>query len=234
MDEINRGPAVAAFGPSLVALESDKRLDADGAFTPQTQTFELLDGDGNVVDFALPAHLYLLGAMNQADSSVEPLDVAFLRRFAPFALRPKIQVLLKHLSVESVEAEALPDSAQSAEDVYRAVALAWSVINRQIGLVRGDAYQIGHGVFMFAEPPQGLPEACAYARAGWEMVRQHVDELFFGDTRSLAALMAADSAGSPYKLEESTFGAQHVVQLVGPEKMSDAELFRMLKSIARS
>ncbi|GAB2652615.1 hypothetical protein GCM10027169_17090 [Gordonia jinhuaensis] len=231
VDEINRGPAVAAFGPSLVALESDKRLDTDGKPTQETQTFELLDDNGNVVDYALPAHLYVLGAMNQADTSVEAMDVAFLRRFAPFKLKPSGQTLRSHFSLGS-GASPLPAAPASASDYYEAAVTAWEMVNQRLTLGRGDAYQIGHGTLMNGAPPTGLSESADYLRIGWSSVRQHVEEVFFGDTRGIAAVLSANAAGSPYKLTESTFAGQPVVQFDAPDDLSDAELYGVLRSIS--
>ena len=42
IDEINRGPAIEAFGGSIVAIEPDKRLDDNNQETVNTQKFEIL------------------------------------------------------------------------------------------------------------------------------------------------------------------------------------------------
>jgi 5-methylcytosine-specific restriction protein B len=73
VDEINRGPAVAAFGSALVGLEPDKRSASNTTLLPTTQQFEIL-GDGGASElFTLPNDLYILASMNEADTSVEPL-----------------------------------------------------------------------------------------------------------------------------------------------------------------
>ena len=42
------------------------------------------------------------------------------------------------------------------------------------------------GILMVDETvPTGLPEAIAYAARGWQKVRQHLDEVFFGDLESI-------------------------------------------------
>src|SRR5690606_237080 len=93
IDEINRGPTVQVFGGSIVAMEAEKRLDKDGKKTKETQFFELLNpDDGELIEYAFPRRLYILAAMNQADVSVEPLDVAFLRRWIPYNLEPSTDV----------------------------------------------------------------------------------------------------------------------------------------------
>ena len=94
IDELNRGPAIEVFGGSIVAIESDKRLNDDNTATPATQYFEISNpADGQMVEYAFSSNLYILAAMNQADASVAPLDVAFMRRWQSYQLKPNYDVL---------------------------------------------------------------------------------------------------------------------------------------------
>lgn len=77
IDEVNRGPAVEVFGGSIVAIEPDKRLAPDNTETINTQKFEIMNMEGNMEEYAFPSNLYILSAMNSADASIAPLDVAF-------------------------------------------------------------------------------------------------------------------------------------------------------------
>jgi len=111
--------------------------------------FELLDpAKGDLVEYALPHHLYILAAMNQADISVEPLDVAFLRRWTPFRLDPSAKILRAHFALDPTQKGDLPAAAGAVSDVYEATARAWDAINQRIRLGRGAEFQIGHGVLM--------------------------------------------------------------------------------------
>lgn len=232
VDEINRGPAVAVFGPSIVALEPDKRLDDVGQPTLTTQQFPMLDDQGHEQPYCLPTHLYIVAAMNQVDTSVAALDVAFLRRFAPYLLGPDDSVLRSFLGLTSV---SVPTGAPaSAADVYALLVAAWKKVNERIALGRGPEYQLGHGSLMLPDPPTALPEATAYAARAWATVRQHVDEIFFGDTRGVGEVLAADRPGSPYKVVDTLFAGQPVVQLTGPTRLAGPELLAALKSIANS
>lgn len=233
VDELNRGPAVAVFGPSIVALEGDKRLDDTGAPTDTTQHFEILDDQGRGQLYALPTHLYVVAAMNQADTSVEAIDVAFLRRFAPYPLGPDSSVLLNHFGLTS---DTLPaGKPTTAGEVYALLVAAWRRVNEQLSLARGAEYQIGHGVLMLdPTAPQGLPEAIPYAARGWEKVRQHIDEVFFGDTRGVGQLLAQGRSGSPYVLEDTTFAGQPVVQLTGPARPTGDALLGLLRAVAEA
>jgi 5-methylcytosine-specific restriction protein B len=233
VDEINRGPAVATFGSALVGLEADKRLGGDGKRLSTTQEFELLADDGSGTSFALPADLYVLGAMNEADTSVEPLDVAFLRRFAPYRLSLKTDVLRKHFGLGTTPV-ALPQTASTSTDVYEALAQAWESANRLILLARGTAYQLGHGALMHrqASTTSGLAPALEYASEAWATLRGHLDEVFFGDTRAMVDVLHANRPGSPYALEEATFGGQSVSRIIGPIRPSTDQLYKLLVLIA--
>lgn len=234
VDEINRGPAVAAFGSALVGLEPDKRLGAEGERLATTQQFELLGDEGELASFALPADLYLLAAMNEADTSVEPLDVAFLRRFAPYRLEPQPAVLRDHLGLPAETGE-LANSPSHPSDVYEALAQAWAVLNKQVLLARGAAYQLGHGALMHRTAPTGgLEAAREYSAEAWATMRAHLDEVFFGDTRAMADILRVEHEASPYDLEEATFAGQSVSRITGPLRPDATELDKLLAIIAKS
>lgn len=232
IDELNRGPAVAVFGPSIVALEGDKRLSDDGGRLLTTQDFPLLDDGGQDRDYQLPAHLYVVAAVNQADTSVAGLDVAFLRRFAPYALAPDETALLEHFQLPSI---AVPDGAPTQPaDVWALLVAAWRKVNDRLSLARGPEYQIGHGPLMFAPASTtDINEALSYAARAWAALRQHIDEVFFGDIRGVAEMLAAGKAGSPYQVEDSLFGGQPVVRLLGPADPTKDTLVALLRAIAK-
>lgn len=234
VDEINRGPAVAAFGSALVALEPDKRLAPDGTATPTTQTFEILADDGGRQNYALPHDLYILAAMNEADTSVEPLDVAFLRRFAPIRLVPLLSVAYAHFGLVDEDGE-LPADASEPEHLYRALVRAWARLNDRISLVRGPAYQLGHGGLMHREAPTGsLANANGYVAEAWSTIRAHMDEVFYGDTRAISELLAAEDPVSPYHLREELFAGQSVSRVDGPSSLSADQVYALLTLVGRS
>lgn len=231
VDEINRGPAVAAFGSALVGLEADKRLPSDGTAIDTTQFFEILGDSGEHESFALPHDLYILAAMNEADTSVEPLDVAFLRRFHIHRLEPQVEILREHLSLDPDPAQ-LPETPSNARDHYEAMAQAFAKINDQILLGRGQAYQLGHGALMHATAPSTLPGAQEYVATAWATVRSHLDEVFYGNTRAVSDLLRAENTKSIYSLVESSFAGQMVRRVSGPLRPTSEELYRLLALIA--
>ena len=237
IDEINRGPAVQAFGGAIVAMESDKRLAPDGARRAETQFFEMLDPiSGDVIEYALPHDLYILAAMNQADASVEPLDVAFLRRWEPLRLEPDEEALRTFYGLGAKSANPLPDVPTSVSDALEASVSAWVAVNAQIALGRGPEFQIGHGVLMSNVKPQtlALNEALGTLCVGWAKVRAHVEEVFFGDTRGIAAALNAldGPVFNPFKLTETTFADDLRFLLEGPKNFAENNIYAALRAFA--
>jgi 5-methylcytosine-specific restriction protein B len=233
IDEINRGPAVQVFGGALVAIESDKRLGTDGRRTDQTQAFELLDPkSGTMIEYALPHHLYLVAAMNQADTSVEPLDVAFLRRWVPHALAPDAEVVLRHFGIAEHRDALLPDAPTEVWHVTLALTRAWLSVNERIAVGRGREYQAGHGFLMRGAAPADTVGALAYAAETWAILRAHVDEVFFGDTHGLAAVLNIGDDGHPYRLDEVMFGDEPRTVLHAPATVAASDVYELLRSVA--
>lgn len=236
IDEINRGPAVQVFGGAIVAIESDKRLAPDGNKRAETQYFEMLDpATGNVIEYSLPHDLYILAAMNQADASVEPLDVAFLRRWEPLRLEPDERALRECYGLGQKSSNKLADSPSSSVDALEASVRAWIAINQQISLGRGPEFQIGHGVLMFDARHQSLQEVLSTLCVGWAKVRAHLEEVFFGDTRGIAATINALDGPSynPFKLTETTFANDIRFRLEGPSNFYEDNIYLALKAFAR-
>lgn len=237
IDEINRGPAVQVFGGAIVAIESDKRLASDGGKRAETQFFEILDPtSGDVIEYALPHDLYILAAMNQADASVEPLDVAFLRRWEPLRLEPDEAALRSFYGLDANGVKALPDAPANVNDALEASVRGWVAINEQIALGRGPEFQIGHGVLMSDVRPQtlALPKALDTLCVGWAKVLAHVEEVFFGDTRGIAAALNAldGPAFNPFKLTETTFADDLRFRLEGPKNFSEGNIYFALRAFA--
>nr|WKF58032.1 5-methylcytosine-specific restriction enzyme B [Paraburkholderia busanensis] len=238
IDEINRGPAVQVFGGAIVAIESDKRLAPDGRKRDETQFFEILDpATGELVEYALPHDLYILAAMNQADASVEPLDVAFLRRWEPLRLEPDEAALRSFYGLGAKGTNALPDEPTGVADAMEASVRAWDAVNEQIALGRGPEFRIGHGILMSQVKVQALalPEALRVLCVGWAKVRAHVEEVFFGDTRGIAAALNAldGPAFNPFKFTETTFADDLRFRLEGPANFTEDNIYVALRAFAR-
>jgi 5-methylcytosine-specific restriction protein B len=231
IDEINRGPAVQIFGGSIVAFESDKRLGIDNKIRTNTQFFDILTDKGQL-EYAISHHVYILAAMNQADSSVEPLDVAFLRRWTPFRLDPSEAVLREKLGLQ-VAPTKIPDVAISAADVYEAAVAAWKAVNARISLGRGREFQLGHGVLLSGTSVPGTLEgAITKVSEAWRVIRAHVDEVFFGDVRGIAAVLNISGSGGLHELKQEMFANEPRLQIIGPDPVPNSSLYAFLRAVA--
>lgn len=235
IDEINRGPAVQIFGGSIVSIEPEKRLAEDNSIRIQTQSFEIIDpATGEIVEYALPEHLYILAAMNQADASVEPLDVAFLRRWAPYRLEPSILVLRNYFDLTTVT-DPIPLAPEDAKQVLELGTRAWEAINNRIRIGRGPQFQLGHGIFFSGE--QGILTTVNGALTEmvevWGFLQSHIEEVFFGDLRGIASTMNVIGGPDyhPYKLVEATFADEPRLELVGPPVVNITNIYDILRSV---
>lgn len=237
IDELNRGPAVGVLGRSVAAFEADKRLDPDTSKpTARTATFQLPDDRGELVDYALSAHLYILAAQNNADTSVEPIDVAWLRRFSPIEFRPDRSVLIDYFGIEDLDGE-LPERPDTAAAVYIAAVRAWEKVNYRLEIGRGRDFQIGHGVFMGSDaaPPDSPEEALKFILKGWRRIEKHISEVFFNNVEGqVAVLYVGEAADHPYSQVQESFGSLQVPMIRRPDQLEPETLYRMLRAIARA
>lgn len=230
IDEINRGPAVEAFGGSIAALEPDKRLAEDGSVLPTTQSFEIISPiDGTALDYAFSPRLYILAAMNQADVSVAPLDVAFLRRWASISLEPDYDTLRAYFGIGANI--PLPENPTNPSEVYFAAIQALQRINDKIAVGRGEEYRLGHGIFMSIRRPQieDLASALDFCVQVWDTIITHVEELFFGNALSIGYVINASDPRSPYSIEEANF-AEDIRAILRKPTVSATNIYSVLIS----
>ena len=229
IDELNRGPAVEAFGEAVVALEADKRLDGEGQPTAWSYPVQIPDDGGHMEDYYFSAHLYVLAAMNEADASVAPVDVAFRRRWEQVALRPDAAVARAALGLT-----AAAGAPGSPEELLGAFVDAWSAVNERISLLRGSEYQLGHAVAI-PEPGREFPDgatAATFVRERWRQLEQHVGEVFFGDPRAEVAALAG-SAAAEYSVVEHSIGTEQGTSIKRPRDLATPEAWvALLRALA--
>lgn len=232
IDEINRGPAVSIFGDMISAFEADKRLGDNGEIIPgKTVTVQILNDNAQLENYQLPNRLFILAAMNRADSSVEPMDTAFMRRWRQTKLVPSTESLRRYFGIAEYDVE-LPEKPKTAKDVYAATAKAFANINRKIGIGRGNDYEIGQGVFMKCPKdklPQDTEGALRYISDCWPVVDAHIDEVFFNDVEAIAFVLNADE-GSFFKVVDYTFAGRQVIYVEQPGVTSQ-NVYPMLLSL---
>ena len=238
IEELNRGPAVKALGPGVLGLEADKRGDDNGNEIPaKTFPIKLPDDNGNLVDTIISPHLYVVCAQNNADTSIEPIDAAWYRRFADVKLDPEPEVLRAYFGLANLT-DPLPDAPAGAADVFRAAVLAWKRVNERIGVGSSRDYLIGQGVLIREGQavPADTSAATAYVREGWRRIERHIDEVFYDQVEAIGDVLrvTAVPAGShPYRLDRETFADVERPILVRDGVVEDdAALYKLLKTIA--
>lgn len=232
IDEINRGPAASIFGDTISAIEADKRMGSNNEILPgRTVTIQVMNDKGELNDYSLPCNLYILAAMNQADSSVEPLDVAFLRRWQVLQLTPDYALLKRYFGFDFIDYD-LPDEPKTSEDVYAAVCLALKAINERIELGRGAEYALGQGILMRI-PSENLPKelegALDYVLTCWAFIKAHVEELFYRDIELVAEIYNS-AEGNLFKVDRTFFAGREVLSIRRPP-ITTQNIYQMLLSI---
>ena len=229
IDEINRGPAVEAFGDAVVPIEAGKRLDESNQRGDQSFPLLLPTSEGKKFEYYFSSHLYILAAMNLADASVAPIDVAFLRRWEPFELLPDVAVAKTALGLtDGSHADG------SAEELLGAFLDAWKQVNDRISLLRGSEYQFGHAL-LIPNPDRDLSNvdlAVAFVKERWAQFEQHVRELFFGEPRREVAALAGSAESGPYVCQEEYVGSELTVRVVRPTPTTPQEWMMIFRAAA--
>lgn len=235
VDELNRGPAVQLFGDAIVAIEADKRLAEDGSVPQNAWPFDVMNpATGEMEPMYLSHDLYILSAMNQADVSVEPLDVAFIRRWDRFLLAPAADKVRTLLGAPGKDVE-LPAAPATPGDVIEAAIRAWESVNERITLGRGQEFMLGHGVFLSraVDPLSSIADALEMGVACWTSIMAHIDEVFFGDAFGIAATLRADTSLNHYQLESVPFGQEQRQVLKRPTLIDSSNIYDLLLWIGR-
>lgn len=208
-----------------------KNRDEHNRWRNRTVAFRVSpEEDAQIERYAFSPNLYILAAMNQADASVAPLDVAFMRRWQSYQLKPNYDVLYENFGVDRTQ--PIPTACSTASDVYSVAIHALEKINELICIGRGKEYQLGQGVFLSTKPKDdSMSSALQFASEAWSMIYAHIEELFFGDSISIGYLVNANSPLSPYKLEELYFAGETKSVLTCSD-IDTSNIFNLYQAIA--
>lgn len=164
IDEINRGNVANIFGELITLIEDDKRKGEINELTatlPYSQT-----------KFVVPRNLYIIGAMNTADRSIEALDTALRRRFTFISVPPDPSVLGNKGDIRGFNV--------NLEMLLRTV-------NGRIEKLLDKDHCIGHsyflGIFECAEPLQELRIVFA------TKILPLLEEYFYGNTAKIGMIL---------------------------------------------
>lgn len=128
IDEINRANVSSVFGDTIPLIEKSKRLGAPNELT------SILTYSGE--NFGVPRNLFIVGAMNTADRSIQLLDSALRRRFKFKEFTP---------DYNAVMVNGIPE----AVDVLK-------TINSRIRGILDKDHQIGHSYFIGVKDLVGI------------------------------------------------------------------------------
>ncbi|AYJ86383.1 ATPase [Sphingomonas paeninsulae] len=231
IDELNRGPAVQLFGDAIVSIETDKRLDHNDQTTLNSWPMRVLDKSGTTVPVYLSRHLYILSSINMADTSIEPLDVAFLRRFETIPVMPDPALARVHLAAAGVGV-ALPPAPVGPAHVTEAAVRAWEHVNERITIGRSADYQLGHGIFL-GQPnaPATIQEALELATGWWRKIHTHVREVFYGDVLGVGVALNAGTDPAGYQLLNAPYGQDERQRIVEPT-IDPSTIYGVLKRVS--
>ena len=161
IDEISRGNVANIFGELITLIEDDKREGAPNelsALLPYSRE-----------KFSVPKNLYIIGAMNTADRSVEALDTALRRRFTFVTVPPR------------------PDLVRQPASLGIDLQKMLHVINERIERISDKDHCIGHSYFMglveSADPLADLQRAFA------SKVLPLMEEYFYGDPAKIGMVL---------------------------------------------
>ncbi|MBA3519182.1 MAG: AAA family ATPase [Rhizobiales bacterium] len=133
IDEINRGNVSRIFGELMLLIEADKR-------SPKWAV-PLAYADEGHDPFFVPANVHIMGLMNTADRSLAVVDYALRRRFAFFALRPRL---------DNVKFAALLSDSGASDHLIDMIRVRVGQLNDEIAADTtnlGPGFTIGHSFF---------------------------------------------------------------------------------------
>ena len=161
IDEINRGNVASIFGELIALVEEDKRKGEPNELRAQLPYSRQ--------EFVVPGNLYIIGAMNTADRSVESLDTALRRRFTFVAVPPQPELIQQPGNLEV--------------DLHRILIK----INARIEKLLDKDHCIGHSYFMgIAQSNDPLGELCNIFAT---KILPLLEEYFYGDPAKIGMVL---------------------------------------------
>lgn len=161
IDEISRGNVANIFGELITLIEDDKRKGAANELTARLPYSR--------DEFVVPKNLYIIGAMNTADRSVEALDTALRRRFTFVAIPPR------------------PDLIEQPASLHVDLLKLLTIINARIERLLDKDHCIGHSYFMnIAAAADPLAEL---RRVFATKILPLMEEYFYGDPAKIGMVL---------------------------------------------
>ncbi|PYT00666.1 MAG: hypothetical protein DMF63_06410 [Acidobacteria bacterium] len=262
IDELNRANTGQVFGEFITLLDPDYRSTVAGVPNGRavrvrlpgiayenglSEPIRMLRGGGvyNLPeDWTFPEHVYVLATMNSVDKAALPLDSALTRRFHRIEMRPSLQVLATHLSVNMDELEAKAVKVRATEQPSSSLTpeetaiLLLDRINAHIGADMGEDFEIGHTLLWSLVATEPADRWRELARVWDRALLPQILERYAGRSDALTELLKAE-AGSLTTVafrERRLIGAETpfsgAIELVPLLSLQDAEAIAVLQNVA--
>jgi hypothetical protein len=203
IDEISRGNVASILGELITLIEDDKRQGAPNELSARLPYSR--------DEFVVPKNLYIIGAMNTADRSVEALDTALRRRFTFVAIPPQ------------------PERIQQPANLKVDLRKLLTVINARIEKLLDKDHCIGHSYFIHivvsSDPLAELKNVFA------TKILPLMEEYFYGDPAKIGMVLGErfvsrkddtiEWAEGDWGMDE--FEERHVYTLRDPMTMKDED-----------
>ncbi len=167
IDEINRGNVSSIFGELIALIEENKREGAEEEMRVK------LPYSGE--NFTVPANLFIIGAMNTADRSIDVLDSALKRRFSFIEMPSRPELLAQnefkpnHLDIN------LKELLESMND--------------RIEFLLDRDHRIGHSYFMKIQDASREQELANLRSAFKDQIIPLLEDYFYGDLNKVALVL---------------------------------------------
>ncbi|MFN8077601.1 MAG: AAA family ATPase [Kineosporiaceae bacterium] len=217
IDEINRGNAARIFGEFMTFLDFDYRDDGPVPLPLPLRQLSYADGTSEEIrrpggkvttipeGFTFPRHVYIVSTMNSVDRAAVPIDSALARRFDRIEMRPDLDVLLRHWSLNG---DAMPVPTEDTWETLTPYETAYLILDRlnvAVASDLGSEFELGHGLLtpVLATKPsadgssQPLEETEAWrslAKTWDDVLFPQLEDRYSGRPEQLMDLLRVDTA----------------------------------------
>ena len=193
IDEINRGNIAKIFGELITLIEPSKRL---GEGDEATVTLPYSNRK-----FGIPNNLYIIGTMNTADRSINPLDTALRRRFDFIEMIPDPNHPEISNDIEGVNCQKLLEK-----------------MNERICFLHDRDHQIGHTYFI------GVKKMASLAKTFQNQIIPLLQEYFYDNWEKIDLVLNKNGFIKSSDVDKSLFKSSDLVD-------DDRKIYELLPAI---